>query len=213
MANTTIRIKESGTLYNVPSSLEAGELAINHADGKLYYGNTSNQVTLFDVITEPAGLDGEIQFNNMGSFGTDGDFKYLSSNNTLLIPTINLAGRDVNSTLSSSFNTANAASSYANSSYAQSNTGTILAQAAFDKSNTGSTNSFSTILVSGYSNVVADSPTSNLTIMGQTGIAIGTDVANSIIAIGTNLIGASNVIVDYGIVSEIGIINFDYGYL
>jgi hypothetical protein len=43
MANT-IKLKNSGTAANVPASLEFGELAINYADGVLYYKNLSNTV-------------------------------------------------------------------------------------------------------------------------------------------------------------------------
>lgn len=42
-----IKIKNSGTASNVPSSLEHGELAINYADGKIYYKNSSNSITEF----------------------------------------------------------------------------------------------------------------------------------------------------------------------
>lgn len=64
MANT-IKIKNSGTASNVPSSLEFGELGLNYADGKLYYKNSSNVIVEFlssgsvdslsdVVITSPA---------------------------------------------------------------------------------------------------------------------------------------------------------------
>jgi hypothetical protein len=46
MANT-IKIKNSGTASNVPSSLEFGELGLNYADGKLFYKNTSNTIVEF----------------------------------------------------------------------------------------------------------------------------------------------------------------------
>jgi hypothetical protein len=46
MANT-IKIKNSGTTTNTPTSLEHGELAINYADGKLFYKNNSNVVVEF----------------------------------------------------------------------------------------------------------------------------------------------------------------------
>lgn len=36
-----IKIKRSGTPNNVPSSLDAGEIAINYADGRLFYGDGS----------------------------------------------------------------------------------------------------------------------------------------------------------------------------
>ena len=42
-----IKIKNSGTASSVPSSLEHGELAINYADGKIYYKNSSNSITEF----------------------------------------------------------------------------------------------------------------------------------------------------------------------
>lgn len=37
MANTVIKLKRSGTSSSSPSSLEFGELALNYADGELYY--------------------------------------------------------------------------------------------------------------------------------------------------------------------------------
>ena len=46
MANV-IKIKNSGTANTAPTSLESGELAINYADGKIYYKNSSNAITSF----------------------------------------------------------------------------------------------------------------------------------------------------------------------
>ena len=43
MANT-IKLKNSGTSTNVPSSLEYGELAINYADGKIFYKDSTNAI-------------------------------------------------------------------------------------------------------------------------------------------------------------------------
>lgn len=45
MANTAIRLKSSGASGNVPSTLELGELAINYADGRLYYKNSLGVIT------------------------------------------------------------------------------------------------------------------------------------------------------------------------
>jgi len=56
MANT-IKIKNSGTASNVPSSLEFGELGLNYADGKLYYKNASNTIVEFGGSTS-IDLDG-----------------------------------------------------------------------------------------------------------------------------------------------------------
>ena len=47
MANTTIAIKKSATVSSIPSSLEFGELAINYADGKLFYKNVNSSIVEF----------------------------------------------------------------------------------------------------------------------------------------------------------------------
>lgn len=44
IANTTIRLKRSEVPGNVPTSLDSGELAINTADGLLFYKDTSNYI-------------------------------------------------------------------------------------------------------------------------------------------------------------------------
>ena len=44
MANTLIALKRSGTISATPSSLEFGELAINYADGILYYKNATSEI-------------------------------------------------------------------------------------------------------------------------------------------------------------------------
>lgn len=49
MANT-IKIKRSSTSSQTPTSLEYGELAINYADGKIFYKNSSDQIKSFEAI-------------------------------------------------------------------------------------------------------------------------------------------------------------------
>ena len=68
MANT-IKLKNSGTSSNTPSSLEYGELAINYADGKLFYKDSSGSIVELTAAASPAGSDGQIQYNNGGSLG------------------------------------------------------------------------------------------------------------------------------------------------
>jgi hypothetical protein len=94
MANTIIQLKNSGIPGNVPSILQPGELAINYTDGKLFYGNSINVATLFDAITEPSGLNGEIQFNNSGVFGASANLKYDTGTKTLSTDNI-LASVDI----------------------------------------------------------------------------------------------------------------------
>ena len=53
MANT-IKIKRNGTSSQAPTSLEYGELAINYADGKIFYKNSSNQIKAFEGIAGSA---------------------------------------------------------------------------------------------------------------------------------------------------------------
>jgi len=77
MANTTIELRQSGSTGNTPSLgvLANGELAINRADGILYYKSSGN--TLGSIrTTQPAGLTTEIQFNDAGSFGSNSGFTF-----------------------------------------------------------------------------------------------------------------------------------------
>ena len=48
MANV-IKIKRSGVATVAPISLEYGELAINYADGLLFYKDSNNQIISFDL--------------------------------------------------------------------------------------------------------------------------------------------------------------------
>lgn len=66
MSNTRIQLKKSGITGNSPSGLEYGELALNYADGKLFYRNTSNSV---------------VYINNQDSFST------ISVGNNLILST------------------------------------------------------------------------------------------------------------------------------
>lgn len=86
-------------------------------------------------------------------------------------------------------------------------------QTVFDVANSAGGNAFTTIKSTGYTDIVANSKTSILRFTGESGISVGMDSGNNVIAIAANLVGASNVILDYGTTSEIGYIAFDYGYL
>ena len=66
MANTSIRLKRSGTSGNTPLALEHGELSINYADGILFYKNDLGSIN---------------QIKNSDSFST------INVNSTLLIST------------------------------------------------------------------------------------------------------------------------------
>jgi hypothetical protein len=69
MANTTIQLKKSGVLGNVPASLGLGEIALNYADGKLYYKNASGVITY------------------ISSGATTNSFATINSNSSLILAT------------------------------------------------------------------------------------------------------------------------------
>jgi hypothetical protein len=73
IANTTLVLKKSGTSGNVPSTLANGELAINYADGKLFYKTPSGTI---------ASITGS------GSGGGD-SFSTINVNSSLIIATSN----------------------------------------------------------------------------------------------------------------------------
>jgi hypothetical protein len=50
MSNTVL-IKRSGTSSITPLTLESGEIAINYADGKLFYKNSANSIVGAKLIT------------------------------------------------------------------------------------------------------------------------------------------------------------------
>ena len=52
-----IKIKRSSTASATPNTLEYGELALNYADGKMFYKNLSGNVVEFPS-TESSSIDG-----------------------------------------------------------------------------------------------------------------------------------------------------------
>lgn len=109
MSNTVIALRSSGTASNTPVTLdlEYGELALNYADGILYYRTSSDTLGSIQT-TQPGGLSGEIQFNDSGSFGGSANLSYNSSTKTLTVDNI------VSNTTNTIWTHANAAFDYAN---------------------------------------------------------------------------------------------------
>ena len=87
MANTVIQLKNSGSYGNIPSTLSPGELAINHADGKLFYGTALGDVVEFNP-SSVAGLNSEVQFNDYGALGASSYFTYDKLLKKLTVDTI-----------------------------------------------------------------------------------------------------------------------------
>lgn len=96
---TPILIYASGTATNVPlaanmtSSASGAELALNYADGKLYFKNSSGVVTLLAGSGgggPAAGSNTQVQFNNGGVFGASSSLTWAS--NTLTTQNLSLTG-------------------------------------------------------------------------------------------------------------------------
>jgi hypothetical protein len=83
MANTTIQLKFSTVSGNTPSQLANGEIAINGADGKLFYSEPDGTVSFIENFTGPSGLNTEIQFNDQGDLGANSEFAYDKANSTV----------------------------------------------------------------------------------------------------------------------------------
>jgi len=62
----TILLKKSNVALAVPSSLSYGELALNYADGKLYYKNSAGQIVPFTALISD-GDKGEITVGGSGT--------------------------------------------------------------------------------------------------------------------------------------------------
>jgi len=119
IANTTVKLKNSGVANNVPSSLLFGELAINYADGKLFYKNANNSIVAF---TSGANA------SNTSSFAT------VNANSSLVLATsstdtLNLAAANG---ISITTNTITKTITFGDAATQQ------LAQAAFDAANNAS---------------------------------------------------------------------------
>lgn len=87
MANTTIQIKYSTVPGNVPATLANGELSINAADGKIFYAKPNGAIYFIttDTTTGPAGLNGEVQFNDSGVLGSTANLSIIKANGTVTI--------------------------------------------------------------------------------------------------------------------------------
>jgi hypothetical protein len=168
MANTIFQHKRSGTPSNVPSTLELGELAINYADGLIFYKNTTGQ------IVSISGSGGN-QFGTVNANGTlvvadtPGDVLNLVAGTNVTfsvdavndIITINATGGDI----SPAFNAANA-------SFANGNTNFAVLQVVSGVANNGwlQANTARNLANSALPNTSGVTFAGNLTITGNVGI-------------------------------------------
>ena len=141
MANTVFQHKRSGTPASVPSVLEFGELAINYADGLIFYKNTTSH------IVSISGGGGGNAFGTINANGTlvvsdtAGDVLNLVAGTNVTfsvdavndIITINASGGGGD--VSAPFAVANAAFLAANSAFSNGNTTHTLTIASFGAAN------------------------------------------------------------------------------
>ena len=132
MANTTVQLKKSGVTGNVPPSLSYGELALNYADGKLFYKASNGSIA--SISTSPA-TDSFATINANSSLilaTSPYDTLSILPGNNITISTDTFNKRiTINSTaISGGDSTDQFARDKANSA-------NVLAQAAFDQANTG----------------------------------------------------------------------------
>lgn len=144
MSNTAIQLKKSGVTGNTPSGLAFGEVALNYADGKLFYKNSlggtssiSNQFS-FDTINSNNSLIFAGSGSDTLSF-VAGNNITISTNTTTKTITIN-ASVSGGSDPGPAFDRANGAYSHANAAYTAANNSAdtwVRTQAnnAYDKAN------------------------------------------------------------------------------
>ena len=89
MANqTTIALKNSGTSGNTPSAIDLayGEIAINYADGKIFYRTSSDTLGSYSIIVP--GVNKDVIFNDSGVYGTSAGLTFDKATANLAVTNI-----------------------------------------------------------------------------------------------------------------------------
>lgn len=198
MSNTIIELRHSYVTGNVPTSLANGEIAINTYDGKLFYrGGVSNTIQTIERYTGPAGLDGEIQFNDSGVLGSSNKLTF--NKVTGLLQTTNLT-----------------ASNIATQTYIQFGDGTkqYTANAGSGGGGGGTTDWGFGVIYTPNNTTYANATSANDTVkfVGESGVYVyANSTTKTITVAGTP--GAQGMTVDYGYVVDPIYYSIDYGTL
>lgn len=132
IANTTIRIKKSVVTGNVPTSLANGEIAINSADGKLFYRTPGGSITFITNQSTFATINAN---NSLILAGTPTDTLTIVAGNNISIDSDTITKKiTINGPASSSITLSDSISSNSSANAATSNAvyiavGTALAYA------------------------------------------------------------------------------------
>jgi hypothetical protein len=126
MSNTSIQLKKSGQTGNTPSNLAFGEIAINYADGKLYYKDDTGSI---DFISNQSSFD-TINANNslILATGVSDTLSFVAGNNISINTNTTTKTITINSTAGNDAyarDTANAAFQKANNALANTNGATF----------------------------------------------------------------------------------------
>jgi hypothetical protein len=137
MANTTVQLKKSGATGNVPPSLAFGELALNYADGKLYYKAANGTITYIQSGTSTDSF-ATINANSSLILATSPtDTLSIRPGNNITISTDTIGKSiTINSTATGGSGADQFARDTANAAFNQANAATNLAQSAYNYANT-----------------------------------------------------------------------------
>jgi len=137
MANTTLQVRKSGATGNVPPSLAFGELALNYADGKLYYKAANGTITYIQSGTSTDSF-ATINANSSLILATSPtDTLSIRPGNNITISTDTIGKSiTINSTATGGSGADQFARDTANAAFNQANAATNLAQSAYNYANT-----------------------------------------------------------------------------
>jgi len=137
MANTTLQLRKSGATGNVPPSLAFGELALNYADGKLYYKAANGTITYIQSGTSTDSF-ATINANSSLILATSPtDTLSIRPGNNITISTDTIGKSiTINSTATGGSGADQFARDTANAAFNQANAATNLAQSAYNYANT-----------------------------------------------------------------------------
>lgn len=126
MANTSIQVKKSATSGNVPATLNYGELALNYADGKLYYKNASGVITYISGASINSFSTINVSSSLILATSNTDTLTILGNNGVAAIActttkTITFDGSSVYNQANAAYNAQNITASFANSAYALAN--------------------------------------------------------------------------------------------
>ena len=210
IANTTIVLKKSGATGNTPVSLANGEIAINYADGKLFYRTPSGTISTissgsitqsFATINANSSLILATSNTDTLSFSASNGIsitantisKTITIGNGTTVAIANAAYTMANSAnvlAQNAYNWANTVNVFTQSAYTMANSANVLAQAAFNQANTANgianvalANTGTTITVNGSSIlVIANTKASTSNTTGALTVAGGVGISGNLYA-------------------------------